>query len=68
LRDTAQLEIRADLFNVLNHANLGNPDSMLGGGFGVALYGRKPIQTGFPGLIPLTENPRQVQMMLRLQW
>lgn len=66
--ETARLQFRADLFNVLNHANLGNPDSTLGSDFGVALYGRKPAQTGFPGLIPLTELPRQTQLMLRLVW
>jgi len=66
--DTGRLQLRADLFNVLNHANLGNPDSTVGSGFGIALYGRKPAQTGFPGLVPLTEIPRQIQLMLRVEW
>jgi hypothetical protein len=68
LGETGRVQLRADLFNVLNHANLGNPDSTLGPDFGVALYGRKPMQTGFPGLIPLTETPRQIQLMLRVEW
>ncbi len=69
LGEAGRVQLRADLFNVLNHANLGNPDSTFGSSdFGVALYGRKPMQTGFPGLIPLTETPRQVQLMLRVEW
>ena len=68
LGEGGRVQVRGDLFNVLNHANLGNPDSTLGSGFGVALYGRQPMQTGFPGLIPLTENPRQIQLMLRVEW
>ena len=68
LGETGRIELRADLFNVLNHANLGNPDSTLGPGFGVALYGRKPEQSGFPGLIPLDETARQVQAMVRVVW
>jgi hypothetical protein len=68
LGEAGRVQLRADLFNVLNHANLGNPDSTLGPDFGVARYGRKPMQTGFPGLIPLTETPRQIQLMLRVEW
>jgi len=68
LGDTGAVELRGDLFNVLNHANLGNPDSTIGPGFGVALYGRKPEQSGFPGLIPLTEAARQIQVIVRVKW
>ncbi|MGA3017035.1 MAG: TonB-dependent receptor, partial [Bryobacteraceae bacterium] len=69
LGEAGRIELRADLFNALNHANLGNPDSTIGDpDFGVALYGRKPEQTGFPGLIPLTENARQIQLMVRVKW
>ena len=68
LGETGRIELRADLFNALNHANLGNPDSTIGPGFGVALYGRKPEQSGFPGLIPLTETARQMQVMVRVKW
>jgi hypothetical protein len=66
------LHIRADAFNFLNHANLGNPDSLLGDsgatGFGYAQFGRKAAPTGFPGLLPLNETARQVQLMLRVEW
>jgi hypothetical protein len=68
LGEAGRIELRADLFNALNHANLGNPDSTIGSGFGVALYGRKPAQSGFPGLIPLTETARQIQLMVRVKW
>ena len=68
LGEAGRIEWRADLFNALNHANLGNPDSTIGAGFGVALYGRKPEQSGFPGLIPLTETARQIQLMVRVKW
>ena len=68
LGEAGRIELRADLFNALNHANLGNPDSTIGPGFGVALYGRKPEQSGFPGLIPLTETARQIQLMVRVKW
>jgi hypothetical protein len=68
LGESGRIELRADLFNALNHANLGNPDSTIGSGFGVALYGRKPAQSGFPGLIPLTETARQIQVMVRVRW
>jgi len=69
LGEAGRIELRADLFNALNHANLGNPDSTIGhSDFGVALYGRKPEQSGFPGLIPLTETARQMQLMVRVKW
>jgi hypothetical protein len=77
LGEAGRIELRADFFNALNHANLGNPDSTiptpqaLAAGtsdFGVALYGRKPEQSGFPGLIPLTETAREIQLMVRVKW
>jgi hypothetical protein len=72
LGESARLHFRADVFNFLNHANLGNPDPLLGDfgptGFGFAQYGRKAAPTGFPGLLPLNETARQIQLMLRLEW
>src|SRR5581483_9192786 len=42
LREGTRLMIRADAFNLLNHANLNNPVSLLGSpDFGVATYGRQ---------------------------
>jgi len=61
--------VRADAFNVLNHANLNNPDSFLGSeSFGIALYGRRGRDSGFPALSPLIETPRQIQLILRIEF
>jgi hypothetical protein len=63
--------LRADAFNILNHANLNNPSSVLGsanGQFGVSLYGRKDAGNGFPGSVPLDEAPRQIQLSLRVEF
>ena len=61
--------LRADAFNFLNHANLDNPASLLGGGgFGVALYGRKGLNTGFPAVTPLDEKARQIQLLARIEF
>jgi hypothetical protein len=69
LGEAGKATIRADAYNLLNHANLNNPDSTLGdANFGQALYGRVGRQTGFPASIPFTESARQVQVMLRIEW
>jgi hypothetical protein len=69
LRESGRLILRVDAFNVLNHANLNNPDSMLGSStFGVASYGRQGFNAGFPSLTPLNETGRQLQLMLRLEF
>jgi hypothetical protein len=68
-RESVRLLLRADIFNVLNHANLNPPDSQLGSQtFGVALFGRRGRDTGFPALIPFQETARQVQFILRLEF
>ena len=66
-----RMTVRADAFNVLNHANLNNPDNRwcAGGGcpaFGTALYGRVEQSSGFPLLAPLSETSRQVQVLVRI--
>lgn len=68
LSDSTRLTIRADAFNVLNHANLGNPQNVLGTGFGQALYGRREGAPAFPALTPFDEAGRQVQLLLRIQF
>jgi hypothetical protein len=74
LGEGARLNFRADAFNVLNHANLGNPDTLLGSAntpnptFGLATYGRQGQQSGFPTLSPLNETPRQIQLSVRIQF
>jgi hypothetical protein len=75
LGEGSRLNFRADFFNVLNHANLGNPDTLLGSAgnpnpnFGLATFGRQASQgSGFPTLSPLNETPRQIQLSVRVQF
>jgi hypothetical protein len=67
--EAGRLTFRADVFNFLNHANLNNPQPLIGQpDFGVALYGRQGISTGFPAVSPLNETARQVQLIVRLEF
>jgi hypothetical protein len=67
LREGTALTVRADLFNFLNHANLGNPDNQVGDAtFGLSTYGRQGTASGFPAVAPLNETARQIQVLLRL--
>jgi hypothetical protein len=67
-RESGRVTFRADAFNVLNHANLGNPNSVLGSHFGEAQYGRREGASVFPALTPLGEAGRQISLMLRLEF
>lgn len=67
--ENGRLTLRADAFNVLNHANLGQPDSqMTSPTFGEALYGRTGQAGGFPSLVPFRETARQIQLLFRLEF
>lgn len=69
LREGTRLTIRADAFNFLNHANLNNPNNLLGSPtFGLATYGRQGTASGFPAVSPVNETARQVQILLRLEF
>jgi hypothetical protein len=69
LGEGGRLSIRADAFNVLNHANLDNPDNLLASAtFGIARYGRHGYRTGFTASRPLDEGPRHVQLSLQVQF
>jgi hypothetical protein len=69
LGESSRLVIRADAYNFLNHANLGNPQAGLGAArFGQALFGRIEKNSGFPGLAPLNETARIVQLIVRLEF
>jgi hypothetical protein len=72
LGEAGRIVVRADAFNVLNHANLNNPYNIFPPSidplFGVATYGRLGLQPGFPALTPFNETARQVQLMLRLEF
>lgn len=69
LGEAARFTVRADAFNFLNHANLNNPQPVINQpDFGVALYGRQGLQSGFPAVSPLNETARQIQLILRLEF
>lgn len=69
LRENATLTVRADTFNVLNHANRGNPGNLLGDPtFGISTYGRQGAASGFPAISPLSDAARAFQIMLRLSF
>ena len=69
LGDARRLLLRADFFNAFNHANLNNPDNVLADPtFGQSSYGRQEAASGFPALTPLQETPRQVQIILKLEF
>jgi len=69
LGENTRVTLRASAFNVLNHANLNNPDSLLTSPtFGIALFGRQGVSSGFPAQTPLNETPRQVQLTLKVEF
>ena len=69
LGEGANLTFRADAFNLLNHANLGNPEPVITSPlFGIATFGRQGVSSGFPAQSPLHETARQVQFLLRLDF
>lgn len=68
-RENAHLILRSDFYNALNHANLNNPNSLLGlPGFGQASYGPPGNDKGFPALIPLNETSRQIQITIKAEF
>jgi hypothetical protein len=73
LGEAGRLTLRADAFNVLNHANLGNPFAQFDPTndpqqtpFGIATFGRQGQQSGFPAVSPLNETPRQIQLSVKV--
>jgi hypothetical protein len=67
LGESGALVIRADVFNLLNHANLDAPDNVLHSPtFGIARYGRRGVTRDFPALTPFAETSRQVQLLIRI--
>jgi outer membrane receptor protein involved in Fe transport len=75
LGEGGRLTFRADAYNFLNHANLGNPNSEftdpsvtnpLTTNFGVATFGRQGTPSGFPAVSPLNETARQIQLSVRV--
>jgi hypothetical protein len=72
LGEAGRLRVRADAYNILNHANLGNPNAQLTDPvtpeFGIATYGRQGYASGFPAVSPLNETPRQIQVSLKVEF
>ena len=72
LGEAGRLTVRADAYNFLNHANLGNPNSDFTNppspSFGVATFGRQGTQSGFPAESPLNETARQIQLSVRVRF
>ena len=67
--ESGRLTVRADIFNLLNHANLNNPDALITSPtFGLALFGRTGRSSGFPAVTPLNETAGQFQLILRLSF
>jgi hypothetical protein len=75
LGESGRLTFRADAYNVLNHADLGNPNSdftdpkftkPLTTPFGIATFGRQGTQSGFPAVSPLNETARQIQLSVKV--
>jgi hypothetical protein len=63
-----QIRVRADAFNILNHANFNNPQAFRNApNFGLETKGRIEVP-GFPSLTPLNETPRQIELRLRIDF
>ena len=80
LPERSRFVLRADLYNALNHANLGIPETNFNctpknagtsdcpARFGQALYGPTERGSYFPAVRPFTETGRQVMLMLRFEF
>jgi hypothetical protein len=72
LGEGARITVRADAFNLLNHANLNNPFNLLSPisdpNFGLETFGRAGLASGFPATSPVNETARQIQMLLRVEF
>jgi hypothetical protein len=68
LPESSRLILRADFFNVLNHANLNSPYPVFGGPLGVASFGLNARPATFPTPLPLAETPRQILLSVRLRF
>jgi hypothetical protein len=70
LGDASSIQLRADFFNVLNHANLGNP--LVGqaafGQFGQAFFGNSAAPPGNVSFVPLDEIPRRIELQVRVRF
>jgi hypothetical protein len=67
LSEATRVQIRADAFNLLNHANLSQPEGNLSSpGFGTAYYGPPLGSTSaFPAVTPLYPTARRIQLQAK---
>ncbi|HWE50220.1 MAG TPA: hypothetical protein VG273_10545 [Bryobacteraceae bacterium] len=66
--ESGKLQIRADFYNALNHANLGDP-IVSNTGFGVfseAFYGKSAAPSAGVSVVPLDEEPRRIEFQLKV--
>jgi Carboxypeptidase regulatory-like domain/TonB-dependent Receptor Plug Domain len=71
LGESGRMILRSDFYNAFNHANLNNPDAMYSSSsttFGQARYGRLDYNSGAPAVAPLNETPRQIQLIVKLEF
>ena len=67
LGEQGRLQFRAELFNLFNHTNLNNPDRSLDSpAFGEATFGRQGFGSTQISASPLDEQPRRLQLALKV--
>jgi hypothetical protein len=67
--ERVQAVVRFDVYNVFNHANLGNPENNLSSpDFGIATRASQPTPQAFGIFAPLGDSRRQAQVMLKLEF
>ncbi len=67
--ERGSVQFRADFFNIFNHTNLSTPASDIAApGFGYASYGRTGFSGSLPSVTPLSEQPRRIQLALKLSF
>ncbi len=78
LGEQGSLQLRLEIFNLFNHTNLGNPETLLQcqdrnpltgaieSCFGRARFGRQGVGSSLPSSSPLNEVPRRIQLGAKL--
>ncbi|MCW5978641.1 MAG: TonB-dependent receptor [Bryobacteraceae bacterium] len=74
LRERLRVQLRAEFYNLFNHANLAAPSTLYYGSFslpnpefGIARYGANPPFSRF-GDLPLESSSRRIQLALRIEF
>lgn len=67
LGEQGRVQFRAEVFNLFNHTNLNNPDRNLESpAFGEATFGRQGFGSTEISAAPLNEQPRRLQLALKV--